>query len=225
MKSFKKALLNSYPAVIAEIKRKSPSKGDLAEIRDPVSLAQAYMTGGAAAISVLTNAEGFKGSLQDLQAVSAALQNTPVPILRKDFILEASQVEESLAYGANVILLIVSVLKEKTHDLLKLARSIGLEVLVEVHTREELIYALSIDADIIGVNNRNLQTFEINPEQAIELKPHIPASVLSIAESGIRSVSDAQKYLSVGYQGLLIGEALVKSKNPAQLIRDIRALK
>lgn len=222
-KSFKMALLNSSPAVIAEIKRQSPAKGKLADIIDPIALAKKYVRGGAAAISVLTDRYAFNGSMTDLQQIAEHLRDTSVAILRKDFIIDAIQLDEARLAGANAILLIVTVLKEKTASLLKAAKERGLDAVVEVHHRDELEYALTIGADIIGVNNRNLTTFEIDPTQAIQLKPFIPDHIVSIAESGIQSVHDAQRYTNAGYHAVLIGEALVRSENPEQFIQQIRA--
>jgi indole-3-glycerol phosphate synthase len=222
IKSFKSALLNTQPAVIAEIKRKSPSKGELSTITDPVKLANQYAHGGATAISVLTDTYAFNGCIEDLRQVATALQNTPVVVLQKDFILEPIQMDYAINAGANAILLIVSVLKDKTQRLLQAAKLRQLDVLVEVHDLAELDYAISIGADIIGVNNRDLTTFEINPDNALQLKPRIPAHIVTVAESGINSVSAAKRYIDAGYQALLIGEALVKAENPASLIQQIR---
>jgi len=219
-KSFKQALMGA--TVIAEIKRRSPSKHHLSDIVDPVSLAKQYVAGGAAAISILTDQFGFNGSLEDLKAVSAALVESPCPVLRKDFIIDSVQLLESVAAGADAVLLIVAVLKFKTAELLQQAKSLGLDVLVEVHNREELEYAIQIGADIIGINNRNLTTFDVDTNTASNLLPFIPAGVVTVAESGIQTTALAQDYLRQGFNALLIGEALVKSDNPKEWIEQCK---
>lgn len=221
-KSFKKALQSTSTSVIAEIKRQSPSKGKLATIPNPTLLAKKYANGGASAISVLTDHFAFGGSIEDLKAVSAALSNTDVAILRKDFIIDKIQIAEAIVAGADAVLLIVAALKEKTKTLLDYCHSLNIEALVEVHSHEELKYALDIGADIIGVNNRDLTTFNIDHNNALQLKTHIPDHVVSIAESGIHSLATARQYASAGYDGLLIGEALVKSNHPERLITAIK---
>jgi indole-3-glycerol phosphate synthase len=223
-KSFKTALLQSSPAIIAEIKRKSPAKGNLATIADPTALAKKYIAGGATAISVLTDSYAFNGSITDLQQISTALCNTAIVVLRKDFIIDPIQIDETILAGANAILLIVTILQEKTASLLKTAKNRGIDAIVEVHDRDELEYALAIGAEIIGINNRNLTTFAVNSNNAIQLKPFIPDHIVSIAESGIYSPDDAKRYIEAGYHALLIGEALVKAENPQHFIRQIRAI-
>ena len=156
--SFRKAI-SSPASMIAEIKRKSPSKNQIADIPDPVNLAMTYANAGASAISVLTDAYGFDGSLQDLQAVSDALVEKDIAVLRKDFMIDPVQIAESIVSGADAILLIVAVLKERTAMMLDTARSLNVDALVEVHDKNELDYAVSIGADIIGINNRDLTTF------------------------------------------------------------------
>lgn len=221
-KSFKETLLRNSPAIIAEIKRRSPSKGDLASIADVSALALQYAQGGAAAISVLTDAE-FGGSLKDLQQVATVLQASETAVLRKDFVLESIQIEEAILTGADAILLIVAILKEKTVELLRTANQLGIETIVEVHNLEELKYALSIDAQIIGVNNRNLTSFTVDPNIALQLKSHIPQEVLAIAESGIQTPDEAKIYIDAGYHALLIGESLVTHANPKQFLQQMRA--
>lgn len=224
-KSFKKALQATTIAVIAEIKRKSPSKGELAEIRDPITLAQHYITGGAAAISVLTDDYAFNGTVADMNSIATAYHDTNVAILRKDFILDEIQIAEAAAYGANAVLLIVAVLGDKTARLLNYCKALGIDALVEVHSRDELDLATNIGAEIIGVNNRNLTTFAVDIENAVRLKTDIPNHVIAVAESGIHSIEIAQRYAALGYNALLIGEALVKSNNPQQLINNVRQLR
>ncbi len=221
-KSFKQAIQQVDISVIAEIKRRSPSKAYLADIHDPISLAKQYVCGGASAISLVTDHFAFQGSLNDLNQVAAALTNTSVVILRKDFIIDELQIIESINAGANAILLIVSILKEKTEALLSAAKKYGIDALVEVHDRQELDYAIEIGSEIIGINNRNLTTFEVNTENAIKLRPFIPDHIVSIAESGIHTLNDVKQLIDANFDALLIGEALVTSKDPGKFIRDIK---
>lgn len=216
---FKQALQKSQLAVIAEIKRKSPSKGALAQIMDPIALAQTYIDGGAAAISILTDEKFFNGKLSDLQAVSAACSQTPVPLLRKDFIVDASQIAEAVFAGADAILAIVAVLGNKTQSILSAAQKMNIEVLVEVHNLDELMLALDSGAEMIGINNRDLTTFEIDVNCASDLIAHIPESIVCVAESGVHSPILARQYRQAGFDAVLIGEALVKSDSPQQFIR------
>lgn len=220
-KSFRKQLGCTGINVIAEIKRHSPAKGKLASIPNAAALAQEYATGGAAAVSVLTN-PAFKGSLNDLRQVSQTLKHHTTAVLRKDFIIDTRQIFESIACGADALLLIVAVTKNHTKKLLQTCRDAGIDALVEVASRQELEYAIQIGADIIGINNRDLNTFQINPGHAVSLRNHIPQNCIAVAESGIDSVSSAKKYIDAGFHGLLIGEALVKSPEPQQLLRQIR---
>ena len=184
-KTFKKALRSVRLAIIAEIKRKSPSKGLLSPILDPVSLAMQYIEGGANAISVLTDETFFGGTLQDLSSVASALEKTTCPVLRKDFIIHEIQIAEAIAMGADAILCIVAVLGKNTKTLLAQAKTMEIDVLVEVHNHEELDIALESGADIIGVNNRNLSTLQIDTECAFRLVEHIPPHIIKVAESGI----------------------------------------
>lgn len=219
-KRFKEALKEPGLSLIAEIKRRSPSRGVFKEIADPLLLAKKYVEGGAAALSILTDREGFGGSLRDLQLVAQA--DLGVPLLRKDFILEPIQLEETVKAGADVTLLIVALLKKRTKELLKNARDLGLEALVEVHNREELDIALEAGAEIIGVNSRNLSTFTVDLETALSLAPLIPNSLVKVAESGIKTVEDAQRVYRAGYDAALVGEALVRAEDPEKLIREMR---
>lgn len=216
--SFKQALMQSQLAVIAEIKRKSPSKGVLAAIADPVSLAQQYIAGGANALSILTDELFFNGHLNDLTAVATATAQT-VPLLRKDFIIDEIQIAQAYLAGASAILCIVAVLGNKTEKLISFAQSLGLDVLVEVHDAEEIAIALNCGAEIIGINNRNLKTFVVETEQAFTLANSIPNHIIKVAESGITEPSLAQAYHRAGFNAVLIGEALVKSQTPADFIR------
>lgn len=220
--SFKEALQNSFLSVIAEIKRRSPSKGMIAPISNPVALAERYILSGANAISILTDQMFFGGCLEDLIQIAnyAAKQN--IPVLRKDFIIDEIQIAEAAFAGANAILLIVAVLGEKTKSLLQFARSLKLDVLVEIHDEDELQIALSAGADIIGINNRNLKTFVVDTEHAIKMQENIPDSIIKVAESGITQPSLAKRYHDAGFHAILIGETLVKSDNPRKFIEDAR---
>jgi indole-3-glycerol phosphate synthase len=222
IKNFKSALKKNELAVIAEIKRRSPSKGDLAAIDSLDSIVQQYQTGGASAISVLTDAEFFGARPNELQNVSSRLASSPIPILRKDFIIDEIQIAEALLTGADAILLIVSVLQENTKILLEKAKSLGVHALVEIHDAVELDLAIRAGAEIIGVNNRNLNTFEIDTQQAFRLIDKIPADCVRVAESGILQAELARAYYEAGFDAVLIGEGLVKSADPAQFIRECR---
>lgn len=213
-KSMKESLRSKEFAVISEIKRASPSAGHIADIGDPLERALEYVSYGAAAISVLTDA-GFNGSMADLKRVTDGLKDSPVPVLCKDFMLTPPQIAEAAANGADVILLIVHVLKEKTLEMAKIAHSFGLEVLVEVHSATELDIALAADADVIGVNQRDLNDFTMHPEQFAELIKLIPTDRVKVAESGLKTRDDALKAIALGYDGVLVGEALSRLDNPA----------
>ncbi|RNL79677.1 indole-3-glycerol phosphate synthase TrpC [Nocardioides marmorisolisilvae] len=208
-------------SVIAEVKRRSPSKGDLAEIPDPAALAGAYAAGGAAAISVLTEQRRFSGSLADLEAVRAAV---PTPLLRKDFMVTEYQVLEARAAGADLVLLIVAALDDATlrglHDL---ARGLGMTVLVEVHDEPETERALAAGAQLVGVNARNLKTLEVHPEVFGQLVKVLPDDVVKVAESGISGVDDAARYAAEGADVVLVGEALVKDGDPTAAVAAMRS--
>ncbi len=223
-KSFKQQLSQPGINVIAEIKRCSPSKGDLAPISDPIELATAYASNQVAAISVLTNA-AFKGSLNDLQKVSNHLNSSPIAVLRKDFIMDEQQIFESIHYGADAILLIVAVTQEKTSDLLEICRQAGIDALVEVANQAELTYAVSIGAEIIGINNRDLNSFAVDTQKALQLKPHIPDSIIAVVESGIDSPETAKPYIDAGFNALLIGEALVKTPSVTTFMQALYDVK
>lgn len=214
-KSMRASLLSKEFAVISEIKRASPSAGHIAEIGDPLERAKLYVELGAAAISVLTDA-GFNGSMADLRRVTDGLKDSPIPVLCKDFMLTPPQIAEAAANGADVILLIVHVLKEKTLEMAKLAHAFGLEVLVEVHNPNELEIALQANADVIGVNQRDLNDFTMYPDQFAELIKLIPAGVVKVAESGLKTREQALAAIALGYDGVLVGEALSRLANPAE---------
>ena len=218
-RDFRTALLRRSPAIIAEIKKASPSKGVLRENFDPASLAKEYQQGGAAALSVLTDAPFFQGSLAHL---SAARQAASLPVLRKDFTLEEYDVVEAAAHGADAVLLIAAILEEKKiRELRELAGRFGMAALVEVHDQRELRTALAAGADVVGVNNRNLKTFEVALETSLRLAQDIPAAVLKISESGIHSPEDVQRLTDVGFSAFLIGEHLLTSANPAAALRGL----
>ena len=219
--SYKNALRTPELAVIAEIKRQSPSKGLIAPIRDPILLAKRYCAGGANALSILTDTHFFGGSLDDLSQTAAALQNqnTPLPILRKDFVIDTVQIAEAAAAGASAVLCIVAVLGRQLPTFLNFARSINMDVLVEVHDTDELHIALESGAEIIGINNRDLRTFTVNTDRSLQLVSHIPAEVIKVAESGITAPALARQYAQAGFDAVLIGEALVTSTEPEQFIR------
>jgi indole-3-glycerol phosphate synthase len=218
-KSFSQALRQSHLAVIAEIKRKSPSKGALATIADPLALAQTYIAGGASALSILTDEVFFGGSLQDLTQVAEAIKASPVPILRKDFIISELQIAEAIVAGADAILAIVAVLGEHTKQILTAAKEMGIDVLVEVHNQAELDIALAAEAEIIGINNRDLTTFEIDTDCALQVGKHIPNHLIKVAESGMATPQLAHQYRHAGFDAVLIGETLVKSPAPDAFIK------
>ncbi len=195
--------------IIAEVKRASPSRGDLAEIPDPARLASLYAAGGASAISVLTEGRRFKGSLDDLSAVKASV---PIPVLRKDFISEPYQVFEARAAGADIVLLIVAALDHgQLRTLHELIVSLGMTALVEAHTAEELDRALELDSKLVGINARNLKTFELDRDLFGTLADAIPAGVIKVAESAVAAPEDVAHYRRSGADVVLIGEALVTS--------------
>jgi len=204
-------------AVIAEVKRSSPSKGALAEIPEPGRLARSYAAGGASAISVLTEERRFSGSLADLDEVRAAV---PTPLLRKDFMVDAYQVTEARAHGADLILLIVAALDDALmRDLNDQARELGMTALVEVHDAAELERALALDPVLVGVNARNLKTLEVDPRTVTDLLPRVPEGVVGVAESGVGGPDDVAAYVRAGAGAVLVGEALVKDGAPEAAIR------
>jgi indole-3-glycerol phosphate synthase len=203
-------------SVIAEVKRRSPSKGDLAVIPDPAALAKEYAAGGAAAISVLTEQRRFHGSLDDLRAVRASVD---VPVLRKDFIVTEYQLVEARAAGADLALLIVAALTDdelrRLHDT---ARALGLTVLVEVHDETETERAIALGAELIGVNARDLRTLEVDAGAFGRLAPMVPEDRVLVAESGISGTTDVQRYVAEGARVVLVGEALVKDGAPREAV-------
>lgn len=211
-------LITDNFAIIAEVKRSSPSKGELSAIPNPASLASTYESNGASVISVLTEQRRFKGSLKDFTEVREAVN---LPMLRKDFMVSEYLIEESRAYGADVVLLIVAALDDyQLRDFLELSRELGMDALVEIHDEHELERALSVSPKMIGVNARNLKTLEVDTSSFARLIPMIPENIVSVAESGI---SDAEEILSArraGADAVLVGEALVRSADPGRTLKN-----
>ncbi len=213
------ALKGEDVAVIAEVKRASPSKGAMAAIADPAALAMDYAAGGASVISVLTEERRFAGSLADLAAVKAVVQ---VPVLRKDFVVSSYQLWEGRAHGADMILLIVAALEQNALvSLVERACSIGLVPLVEVHTEDEVDRAVDAGARVIGVNARDLATLEVDRGVFARLAPRIPDGIVKIAESGIRGPHDLLAYAASGADAVLVGESLVTGKDPRSAVADL----
>ena len=207
------------PRVSAEIKRASPSLGAIRADLDPVALARRYAAAGAVALSVLTDGPGFGGSLDDLAAVRAAVA---LPLLRKDFLLEPYQLFEARLAGADAILLIVAALPASAlSELLGLAAELGLSALVEVHDRAELDRALEVGARLIGINNRNLATFEVDLATSEALLPRIPATVGAVTESGVKGRAEVERLRRAGASNFLVGEALVRAADPEALLREL----
>jgi indole-3-glycerol phosphate synthase len=214
-----KTLLRNELSVIAEVKRSSPSKGALATIADPASLAEQYENAGASVISVLTERRRFGGSLADLDAVRSRVN---IPILRKDFMVDEYQFFEARAHGADVVLLIVAALsKSQLIDFHQLSEGLGMRALVEVHTHDELERALEISPRIVGVNSRNLKTLDVDAKAFAELLPLIPTDVVRVAESGISTRAEVEFAQSNGASAILVGEALVKSSSPELAMREL----
>ncbi len=206
--------------VIAEIKRKSPSKGNLNLHLDPVALAKTYEAAGASCMSVLTDEHFFGGSVTDLQAARSATQ---LPVLRKDFTVSERDVCDARIMGADCVLLIVAALSigelRQMHDL---AGEIGLDVLIETHDEREVEVALEVGARMIGVNQRDLRTFEVDHQRAVRVASMIPPGVIKVAESGVRNADDAASLRAAGYDAVLVGESLVVSGDPASMLASLR---
>ena len=206
-------------SVIAEVKRKSPSKGDLAVIPAPEKLAMQYQEAGAAAVSVLTEQRRFNGSLADFDAVRKEIQ---IPMLRKDFMVDEYQFYEARAHGADLVLLIVAGLSNsQLKDYFDLATELGMSSLIEVHTNDELDSAMEINPKIVGVNSRNLKTLEVDPAAFKELIPRIPNRLTKVAESGISTRSDVLFAQEAGANVILVGEALVKAGDPVKSMSEL----
>lgn len=209
-------------AVISEIKRRSPSKGALNVELDPADLAASYQRGGASAMSVLTDEEFFGGSIADLQTARAAVS---LPVLRKDFTVCRHDVCDARLMGADCVLLIAAALApDQLRDLHHLADQIGIAVLVEIHDESELESALSANATLIGVNQRDLVTFQVDHERAVRMAAAIPDHVTKVAESGVRGGDDARALRAAGYHAVLVGETLVTAADPAATLRDLRGI-
>jgi indole-3-glycerol phosphate synthase len=206
-------------AVIAEIKKASPSRGVLAADFVPARIAEMYQRGGAAALSVLTDGPFFQGSLADLEGARAAVD---LPVLRKDFTIAPEHVLEAAAHGADAILLIAAILTEREmRDFREMAAQYGMAALVEVHSAEELDPAIASGAEIIGVNNRDLRTFEVTLETSLRLAERMPSGVVRVSESGIHSAADVQRLRAAGYTSFLVGEHLMKAADPAAALAEL----
>jgi indole-3-glycerol phosphate synthase len=218
-RDFAGALSERPLAIIAEVKKASPSKGLLQPEFHPREVASAYAAGGAACLSVLTDREYFQGSWQDLETARAAVT---LPVLRKDFTIDPLQILESAAHGADAILLIAAILDcQVLRDFRELAERLGMAALVEVHDENELEKAIDSGANLIGVNNRNLDTFEVTLETSLRLSERMPDGALRVSESGIRTRSDIDLLRAAGYQAFLIGESLMTASDPASALRDL----
>jgi indole-3-glycerol phosphate synthase len=205
--------------VIAEVKRASPSRGQLAAIADPAELARAYQNGGARVISVLTEERRFHGSLADLDAVRAAVS---IPVLRKDFIVRPYQIHEARAHGADMLLLIVAALDQPAlASMLDRTESLGMTALVEVHTEEEADRALQAGARVIGVNARDLKTLSVDRDCFARIAPGLPSDIIRVAESGVRGPADLLAYAGAGADAVLVGEGLVTSGDPRTAVADL----
>jgi indole-3-glycerol phosphate synthase len=225
-----------HVALIAEVKKASPSKGLLRHDFDPVQLAQTYAANGAAAISVLTDTKYFQGKLEYLTQIRQHLNTSPVsrllspvsspPLLRKDFIFHPYQVYQARAAGADALLLIAAVLNDKNlADLLTLTRELGMAALIEVHDRAELERVLPLQPRLIGVNNRDLRDFSVDLNTCIELRQHVPADICFVAESGIHTAADVARLAQEGIDAILVGEALMKAKDVGQKVRELASVK
>jgi indole-3-glycerol phosphate synthase len=218
-RDFKAALRRRQPAIIAEMKKASPSRGVLSHSFDPPGLAREYELGGAAALSVLTDQSFFQGSLGDLRAAREA---AALPVLRKDFTVDEYHIIEAAAHGADAVLLIAAIFETaQMRALRELAAQYRMAALVEVHTDAELERALAAGADLIGVNNRDLKTFEVTLETSLRLAAAIPAGVVKVAESGIRSAVDIRRLRDAGFDAFLVGEHLMQSAKPSEALRAL----
>jgi indole-3-glycerol phosphate synthase len=226
---FREALARPEISLIAECKKASPSRGLMVPDYNPVKLARTYVKGGAAAVSVLTDARHFQGKLEHLRDVKEALDEQPspyfevrIPVLRKDFIFHPYQIYESRAAGADAVLLIASVLTgSDLRELLALVHELGMNALVEVHSQAELERVLALEPRIVGVNNRNLQTFAVDFENTARLRDQIPEGIVTVAESGIKSPADVRQMVAIGVDAMLVGETLVRSKDVYQATRAL----
>ncbi|QHS53307.1 indole-3-glycerol phosphate synthase TrpC [Edaphobacter sp. 12200R-103] len=214
-----KSVSQNGPAMISEIKKASPSKGLIREDFDPLALAKGFEAGGAAALSILTDTKYFQGSLAYLEAASQAVK---IPCLRKDFIVDPFQMVEARAFGADAILLIVAVHTDtELASLRKEAHNYALDVLCEVHSSEELKRAVDLGFDVIGVNSRDLRTFEMHPELLFELVDAMPAGTVKVAESGLRGAEEIAKLRDAGYDAFLMGETLMRQPDPGVALAEL----
>ncbi|MEN9736070.1 MAG: hypothetical protein RL129_780 [Actinomycetota bacterium] len=213
------ALSVSGMSIIAEVKRSSPSKGNLAEISNPAELALSYEKAGASVVSVLTEERRFKGSIADFKEVRAKLS---IPMLRKDFIVDEYQVIESRVIGADMQLLIVAALSQaELKDFYQMGAELGMDSLFEIHTAQELELAMALDPKIVGVNSRNLKTLEVDPKNFQDLIPMIPDQIIKVAESGISNRTEVAALEALGANAILVGETLVKAGDPAVAIKTL----
>ncbi len=220
-RSFRNALEAVTPAIISEIKKASPSKGLLAPDYNPAQQAQQYFAGGASALSVLTDKQFFQGSLSDLKL---ARSSAALPVLRKDFTIHEIDIVEAAAAGADAILLITAILsRQQISQYQQLAWDYGMDALVEVHDEAELDVALAAGAQIVGVNNRNLRTFELSLETSERLAALMPASILQVSESGIHSRAHVERLMACGFRAFLVGEHLMKSGDPSAALKALTA--
>ncbi len=218
---FARALAGERPGVIAEVKKASPSKQVIRPDFDPLAIAAAYAQGGAHALSVLTDERFFQGSLEYLAAIR---NTTTLPLLRKDFMLDPYQLYEAKAFGADAVLLIAAALgREQLRDLQQEAAGLGLETLVEVHTEEEMIMLEGMKLQMVGINNRNLSTFETDLTVSFRLKPFAPPGVLVVSESGIRGREDVRELARHGIHAVLIGETFMRAPDPGAAVRELIA--
>jgi indole-3-glycerol phosphate synthase len=219
-RSLRQAIENTSFAIIAEVKPASPSKGVIAVDIDPVKQALHYEQGGASVISVLTEPEYFHGMPESLALVKEAVS---LPVLRKDFILDPLHVLESKLLGADAILLIIAFLEQEScAHLAQLAHQLGMEVLVEIHDESEVETAMNVGADVIGINNRNLATLQVDLATTTRLRPLLPSDVIVIGESGVHSPADAGKLASAGVDAVLVGEYLMQHANPSKAVQDLK---
>ena len=206
-------------ALVAEIKRRSPSRGDLDPDLDPVETARAYELGGASCLSVLTDGPYFGGSAEDLRSARAAVA---LPVLRKDFTVSTADLYDARVMGADAVLLIVALLEPpELEELVRIAGELGMAALVEVHDEDELEHALALDTKLIGVNQRDLHTFEVDRKRAVRLGRLVPDGVLKIAESGVESAGDVAALARAGFDGVLVGEALVRSRDRSSAVAEL----
>lgn len=219
-RGFAAALRAGAPAIIAEVKKASPSKGVIRADFEPVTIARQYAAGGAAALSVLTEERFFQGSPDYLQAIRAAVD---LPLLRKDFIIDDYQLVEARAWGADAALLIVGALDDaQLRDLHAAGRTLGLDMLVEAHDEAEVDRAVAAGAELIGVNNRDLRTFVTTLATAERLRPRIPAGAIAVAESGIETAADIARLRAAGYEAFLVGESLMRQPDPGAALVALR---